>query len=112
MSSREDRGWRIENSGGLSFAILYLLSPILVFFSAKAQAAEAAPHGKILEWGWDSRPAVPELMKTRWHASFGIWLDYGHKWDANDFDKNFFTPAEFAYAVHEALAHTQAYAWV
>lgn len=56
--------------------------------------------------------AVPELKKDRWHASFGIWLDYKHKWNAQDFEKNFFTPAEFAYAVHEALNHTDAYAWV
>jgi hypothetical protein len=56
--------------------------------------------------------AVPELKSKRWHASFGIWIDYNHKWDASNFDKNFFTPQEFAYAVHEALQHSDAYAWI
>jgi hypothetical protein len=62
---------------------------------------------KSLAWS-----AVPELMKTRWHASFGIWVDYRHKWDPKDFEKNFFTPAEFAFSIHQAMNHTDAYVWI
>ena len=62
---------------------------------------------KSLAWS-----AVPDLMKTRWYASFGVWVDYLHKWNAKDFDKNYFTPQEFAWAVHQALVHTDAYAWI
>jgi hypothetical protein len=56
--------------------------------------------------------AVPDAMRAHWRASFGLWLDYDSHWDAQDFSKNFFTPAEFAYSVHEGLKYTDRYVWI
>jgi len=55
---------------------------------------------------------VPDLMKDRWRAGFGVWIDYDQHWDASDFKKNFFTPAEFAYTLHLAMQYTDRYVWI
>jgi len=55
---------------------------------------------------------VPELMRQRWRAGFGIWIDYDQKWDAIDWQKNFFTPTELAYSLHLAMKYTDRYVWI
>jgi hypothetical protein len=62
---------------------------------------------KSLDW-----TANPPAYKQHVRASFGLWIDYDHKWNANDFTKNFFTPSEFAYSLHEALRHSDRYVWI
>src|SRR5206468_11635028 len=61
------------------------------------------------ELGWTG---VADLMRQRWRAGFGIWIDYDQKSDPADFTKNFFTPDEFAYALHEATRYTDKYVWI
>jgi len=58
--------------------------------------------------------AVPEKVKEHWRASFGLWIDYGEdaKWNQQDFSKNFFSPQQFSYSLHQALCHTDRYVWI
>ncbi len=61
--------------------------------------------------------AVPDAYRKHIRAGFGIWMDmnfrrYGWHTHAEDFDANYFLPAEFAYSVHSALRVTDKYVWV
>jgi hypothetical protein len=78
-------------------------------FTTEKQFADTRKIIREKELTWT---AVPEAMKKHWRAGFGIWLDYGAHWDARDFSKNFFSPAQFAYSVHEGLKYTDRYVWI
>lgn len=61
------------------------------------------------------RSSVTEKFEKNHQAGFGIWLDcHGSVlgWNPGDFLKNYFTPEEFEYSLHQALAHTHQYVWV
>jgi hypothetical protein len=63
---------------------------------------------KALEW-----TAVPEQYKAHVRAGFGLWMDHKRKgWDAADFAKNYFSPAEFETAARAALEVSDGYVWV
>jgi len=59
-------------------------------------------------------PAADRFERLH-QAGFGLWLD-NHGlvigWNPADFMKNYFTPREFEYSLHQALARTDRYVWV
>jgi hypothetical protein len=98
---------------------------------------EAGPEARIIDgyeasYGLKTAPffgAARDLMKSRMKATspaparyerlhqagFGLWLDcHGNAlgWNTADFAKNYFTPEEFEYSLHQALVHTDRYVWV
>jgi len=54
----------------------------------------------------------PEKFKKQVKMGYGLWLDYGGKWDTNDFENNYFTPEEFENALGYALKYTDEYVWI
>jgi hypothetical protein len=57
--------------------------------------------------------AVPKKYTRQVKAGFGLWMDHRRKdWDAVDFSKNHFTPAEFESAVRSALDVSDEYVWI
>jgi hypothetical protein len=63
----------------------------------------------------ESTSPLPEKFKKQHEAGFGIWLDcHGTAlgWNPGDYLKNYFTPKEFEYSLHQALAHTDEYVWI
>ncbi|MCX6561852.1 MAG: hypothetical protein NTZ26_15235 [Candidatus Aminicenantes bacterium] len=58
---------------------------------------------------------APAIFERQHQAGFGLWLDcHGTAmgWNPADFSKNYFTPEEFEYSLHQALAHSDRYVWV
>ncbi len=61
------------------------------------------------------RVGNPEKYRKNARLGFGIWMDnrYGSKsWNTDDFEKNYFTPEEFEYAVFCGLDVADKYVWV
>ena len=56
--------------------------------------------------------AVPEHYTRQVQAGFGLWLDYGARWDTREFARNYFQPAEFSAAVRAALEISDRYVWI
>ncbi len=66
---------------------------------------------KVKSAGW---AVVPEKYR-RVQAGFGIWMDCDWRqkgWNAQDFSKNHFSPAEFEQAVRAALKTSDRYVWI
>ncbi|NER34622.1 MAG: hypothetical protein F6J93_11445 [Oscillatoria sp. SIO1A7] len=55
---------------------------------------------------------VRESFIKHYRASFGLWVDYRHSFDRNDFNKNYFTPKDFESSVKLALKHSDRYVWI
>jgi len=58
---------------------------------------------------------VKEKYRKHISAGFGIWMDNSWPrigWHTDDFSKNFFAPAEFAYSVHHGLRYSDRYVWI
>jgi len=59
--------------------------------------------------------ADPQAYRQHIRVAFGVWMDnrYGAKdWYPDDLERNFFTPAEFEYALFCGLQATDEYVWV
>jgi hypothetical protein len=54
----------------------------------------------------------PPLYKQRLKIGYGLWLDYGNVFDWEDFEKNYYTPAEFAHALHYGLREADTCVWI
>jgi hypothetical protein len=64
-------------------------------------------HLQSLEW-----TNAKESFRTRYRASFGLWLDNRQIWDQQDLTKNYFSPNEFEQSLRFALQHTDRYVWI
>ncbi|NPV46263.1 MAG: hypothetical protein HPY69_04870 [Armatimonadetes bacterium] len=77
----------------------------------------ARGRAEVLVEGRD-RSAVPDLYRRHVRAAFGLWdapgvnLDQGRTFDVSDFQANYRTPDELAYALHWALAYSDEYVWM
>jgi len=59
--------------------------------------------------------ADAEKYKSIFSFGFGVWMDNGwreHGWDTEDFEKNFYTPANFEATVSTALRTSDEYVWI
>lgn len=64
--------------------------------------------------------SVPKLFAEHVQAGFAVWPDNWHgdpgikrtSFRTDDLTRNYYTPAEVAYAVHNALAYTDKYVWM
>lgn len=62
---------------------------------------------------------VPQLFAKHVQAGFAVWPDNWHgdpgiqrtSFRCDDLDRNYYTPAELAYAIHNALAYSDKYVW-
>lgn len=58
---------------------------------------------------------VPDKYRQFMQAGFGVWMDNQWRntgWNATDFSKNYFSPAEFQDSVRFALERTDEYVWI
>lgn len=59
---------------------------------------------------------VPERYRKHLKAGLGIWPDAGNKagmsFDLQDFRRNYRTPEELAYTLHQALRYSDEYVWL
>ncbi|NCO41114.1 MAG: hypothetical protein COY42_15130 [Armatimonadetes bacterium CG_4_10_14_0_8_um_filter_66_14] len=65
--------------------------------------------------GLISRVGAPDAYRKHVRLGFGVWMDnrYGAKaWNTDDFEKNYFTPAEFEYSLFCGLSVCDKYVWV
>ncbi len=59
--------------------------------------------------------SVPDRYRKHLRVGFGIWMDMDFRrygWDLRDFERNYFTPDEFAYSVFCGLSVCDRYVWV
>lgn len=56
--------------------------------------------------------SVPRRYARQVDAGFGLWLDYGQKWNATDSGKNFFRPTELQASLKAALEVSDRYVWL
>ncbi|GMU22844.1 MAG: hypothetical protein AMXMBFR13_29280 [Phycisphaerae bacterium] len=65
------------------------------------------------EWSYD-----PQRYRRNHRAGFSFWADcwenasQGRPFDLETLDNNYYTPAEFAYSLHKALAYSDGYVWM
>lgn len=77
----------------------------------------ARGRAEVLAGGRD-RSSVPDLYRRHVRAAFGLWdapgvnLEQGRSFDVTDFQANYRTPEELAYALHWALAYSDNYVWM
>lgn len=55
---------------------------------------------------------VKDAFDRHYRTSFGLWLDYGRKWNNEDYSKNYFSPDEFENSLRFALSLTDRYVWL
>lgn len=55
---------------------------------------------------------VPDRYSVHYKAAFGVWVNNGRQFDANDLTKNFFTPEQFQQSVQLAMKHSDRYVWI
>jgi len=62
--------------------------------------------------------AYPDRYRANHRAGFSFWVDCwcntgaGRPFYASDFQRNYYTPEEFAYSLHHALAYSDGYVWM
>lgn len=84
---------------------------------SRLPAQFARGRAEVLVGGRD-RSTVPQLYRRHVRAAFGLWdapgvnLDQGRTFDVTDFQANYRTPEELAYALHWALAYADRYVWM
>ncbi len=61
---------------------------------------------------------VPDKYRSNHRAGFSFWADcwenasQGRPFSVDDFETNYYTPEEFAYSIHHALAYSDGYVWM
>jgi len=64
------------------------------------------------------KSVVPEKYRRNHRGGFSFWADCwenaseGRPFDVKNFENNYYTPAEFAYSLHHALAYSDGYVWM
>lgn len=59
--------------------------------------------------------AVPDKYRRHLRVAFGVWMDQNFRrygWNLQDFERNYFTPEEFAYTLFAGLNVSDEYVWV